>query len=116
MINGATPPSPPSPTSRPYDAARAPSGRGETPLSPYDDRPFGEIAEPFRHRALSDTRTPSTWRSRTCPRGAARLAQAAAIAGLALGIALAHGLLIASGLVLAGLAGHLSTESRARRR
>ncbi|MGG7575363.1 hypothetical protein [Streptomyces sirii] len=113
MINGATPLRPhPTRTAPPC----APPGRGETPLSPYDDRPFGEIAEPFRHEALPHPRTPLAGRSRGYPRGAAWLAQAAAITGLVLGIALAHGLLLASGLVLAGLTGHLSAEGRARRR
>ncbi len=113
MIKGATPPfAHPARTAPP----RAPPGRGEPPLSPYDDRPFGEIAEAFRYDALPRPRTPSAGRPRGYPRGAARLTQAAAITGLALGIALAHGLLLASGLVLAGLAGHLSAEGRARRR
>ncbi|MGW1379675.1 hypothetical protein ACWD6P_36150 [Streptomyces sp. NPDC002446] len=97
---------------------RAPPGRGGTPLSPYDDRPFGELAEIFRHDTLPRVRprTPLAGRSRPVPRGAARLVQTAAIACLALGIALAHGLLIASGLVLAGLAGQPPAESHGRRR
>ncbi|WP_328733015.1 hypothetical protein OHT20_34830 [Streptomyces caniferus] len=105
---------------RPRPAAPArPSARpgGGTTLTPYDDRPFGELTERYRHPAAPTARPrtaaaghPS--RLRPHHRGLAWLAPAAAVGSLTAGIALAHGLLIAGGLVLAGLWGHLAADGR----
>ncbi|MFF4288451.1 hypothetical protein ACFY0R_24600 [Streptomyces sp. NPDC001633] len=97
-----------------------PGGEGR-PLSPYDDRAFGELAESFRYHAVpyARPRTPPAGRparSRPGRRGLGRLVLAAAAGGLAAGILLAHALLLASGLVLAGLAGHLAAGGRGRYR
>lgn len=99
-------------------ALARPSARpgGGTPLSPYDDRAFGEFTEPFRHGAAHRARTPSAPRplpARPPRRGPAWLLPAAAATGLVAGVALAHGLLLACGLVLAGLLGRLLTGSGA---
>ncbi|UZJ32625.1 hypothetical protein [Streptomyces endophytica] len=94
-------------------APNLPGGEGR-PLSPYDDRAFGELAESFRHHAVPYARP------RTPPRpgfrGTAWLLPAAAAGSLAAGILLAHALLLAGGLVLAGLSGHLAAGRRGRRR
>ncbi|WP_432142588.1 hypothetical protein [Streptomyces sp. bgisy084] len=94
---------------RPYDR------RGGTPLSPHDDRAFGELTELFG----------AARRHRPALRGPARprphhrfawLAPAAAAVILAAGVVLAHGLLLAGGLVLAGLLGQRSAYGRDRHR
>ncbi|MFH8629640.1 hypothetical protein ACH4CC_07170 [Streptomyces lydicus] len=100
--------------------ARPPPGRGGTPLSPYDDRPFGELAERFRHDAAPCPRLHTPWatrpaRPRPRHRGLGRLVPAAAAVSLAAGLVLAHGLLLAGGLVLAGLAAHLAGAGHDRR-
>ncbi|WP_030811808.1 hypothetical protein [Streptomyces sp. NRRL S-337] len=104
------------------DGARLdlPGGEGR-PLSPYDDRAFGELAESFRHRAApyAQLRTPPAGRGTWPPpglRGMGWLVPAAAAGSLAAGILLPHALLLAGGLVLAGLAGHLSAGGRGRYR
>lgn len=113
-------PRPPIARARPYGAAFARPGRGGTPLSPYNDRPFGELAELFRLDATPPTR-PRTApagrpaRSRPYRRGINWLVPAAAAGSLTVGIALAHGLLIAGGLVLAGLSWQLSGGRDQRR-
>ncbi|MFD5394763.1 hypothetical protein ACFWJW_11115 [Streptomyces sp. NPDC127097] len=93
------------------------TGRGGTPLSPHDDRAFGELTELFgatrRHRPRPALREPA--RPRPHHRFA-WLAPAAAAGILAAGVVLAHGLLLASGLVLAGLLGQLSSYGRDRQR
>ncbi|UKY48468.1 hypothetical protein [Streptomyces inhibens] len=96
-------------------------GEEGRPLSPYDDRPFGELAELFRRDAAprTRTRTPTAGRParpRPYSRGITWPVAAAAVVGLAAGIALAHGLLLASGLMLAGLSGHLTAGGRDRHR
>ncbi|MGX1975620.1 hypothetical protein [Streptomyces kronopolitis] len=107
---------------RTHPAALArPSARpgGGTPLSPYDDRAFGEFTEPFRHEAAHRARTPSARRplpARPTRRGPAWLLPAAAATGLVAGVALAHGLLLACGLVLAGLLGRFLTGGDRRGR
>lgn len=111
-------PRPPSPCR--YGTAAARPGGGTT-LSPYDDRPFGELTELFRHDADPGThpRTPAGGhpaRPRPHHRGLSWLLPAAAAGSLTAGIALSHGLLLASGLVLAGLLGHLLTGDRDRPR
>ncbi|BDM68978.1 hypothetical protein HEK616_24650 [Streptomyces nigrescens] len=97
-----------------------PGGEGR-PLSPYDDRAFGELAESFRHPAVPYARPRTPPAGRRAPprpgfRGTAWLLPAAAAGSLAAGILLAHALLLAGGLVLAGLSGHLSAGGRGRRR
>ncbi|MEU5208432.1 hypothetical protein [Streptomyces sp. NPDC020742] len=84
----------------------------EGPLSPYDDRPFGELTELFRHDAVARShpgRPPAgrSGRMRGSHRAVGWLLPAAAAGTLAAGIVLAHGLLIAGGLVLAGLSAPL---------
>ncbi|MFJ5798133.1 hypothetical protein [Streptomyces decoyicus] len=111
-------PRPPSPCR--YGTAAARPGGGTT-LSPYDDRPYGELNELFRHDADPGThpRTPAAGhpvRPRPHHRGFAWLVPAAAAGSLTAGIALSHGLLLASGLVLAGLLGHLLAGDRDRHR
>ncbi|WP_405411422.1 hypothetical protein [Streptomyces decoyicus] len=111
-------PHPPSPCR--YGTAAARPGGGTT-LSPYDDRPFGELTELFRHDAGPGPRPRSPAaghpvRPRPHHRGFAWLVPAAAAGSLTAGIALSHGLLLASGLVLAGLLGHLLAGDRDRPR
>ncbi|MFH8683522.1 hypothetical protein [Streptomyces lydicus] len=100
--------------------ARPPPGRGGTPLSPYDDRPFGELAERFRRDAAPSPHLRAPWTGRPAGtrarhRGLGRLVPAAAAVSLAAGLVLAHGLLLAGGLMLAGLAAHLAGGGPGRR-
>ncbi|MFI5520782.1 hypothetical protein [Streptomyces platensis] len=95
------------------------TGRGGTPLSPHDDRTFGELTEPFRHCAAHRHRPRPALRGPARPRPHHRfawLAPAAAAGILAAGVVLAHGLLLASGLVLAGLLGQRAAYGRDRQR
>ncbi|MFF3544115.1 hypothetical protein [Streptomyces platensis] len=101
-----------------HGAAIRTTGRGGTPLSPHDDRAFGELTELFRHGAARHRPRPAL-RGPARPRSHHRfawLAPAAAAGILAAGVVLAHGLLLASGLVLAGLLGQRSAYGRDRHR